>query len=115
MLRFILVNDRTPRSDADCALCCAKITGGYVREINTKFCYCSRDCFLSDSKTCPRTPCEGRVMKCDHCRGPLGPFVYRYWRMRFCSKACEAAYLARFNPQTRQKLAEGMDRDRNAI
>jgi len=50
MLRFILVNDRTPRSDADCALCCAKITGGYVREINTKFCYCSRDCFLRHSK-----------------------------------------------------------------
>jgi len=50
MLRFILVNDRTPRSDAHCALCCAKITGGYVREINTKFCYCSRDCFLSHSK-----------------------------------------------------------------
>ena len=48
--RFILVNDRSPRSDAHCALCCAKITGSYVREISTKFCYCSRDCFLSDSK-----------------------------------------------------------------
>jgi len=72
--------------------------------------------------TCHRTPCAGRVMRCDHCRGPLGPFVHRYWRMRFCSKACEAAYLARLNPQTRQKLAEGIrrraampDRDRNAI
>jgi hypothetical protein len=42
--------------------------------------------------------------------------------MRFCSTACEAAYLAQLNPQTRQKLAEGIrcraampDRDRNAI
>jgi hypothetical protein len=42
--------------------------------------------------------------------------------MRFCSTACEGAYLARLNPQTRQKLAEEIrlraampDRDRNAI
>jgi len=61
-------------------------------------------------------------MRCDHCRRPLGPLVHRYWRMRFCSTACEAAYLARLNPQTRQKLAEGIRlraampyRDRNAI
>jgi hypothetical protein len=49
MLRFILVNDRTPRSD-HCALCCTQIAGSYVREISTKFCYCSRGCFLSHSK-----------------------------------------------------------------
>jgi len=47
MLRFILVNDRTLRANPHCALCCADITGSYVREINTKFCYCSRGCFLS--------------------------------------------------------------------
>ena len=45
MLRFIVVNDRTPRLDAHCALCCTAITGGYVREISTRFCYCSGDCF----------------------------------------------------------------------
>ena len=50
MLRFILVNDRTPRSDAHCALCCTKLTGGYFREISTRFCYCSRGCFLSHSR-----------------------------------------------------------------
>ena len=50
MLRFIVVNDRTPRADAHCALCCSEIAGGYVREINTKFYYCSRDRFLSHSK-----------------------------------------------------------------
>jgi hypothetical protein len=33
MFRFILVNDRTLRSDAHCALCCTKIKGSYVREI----------------------------------------------------------------------------------
>ena len=50
MFRFILVNDRSARSDAHCALCCAKVTGSYVWEISTRFCYCSRGCFLEHSK-----------------------------------------------------------------
>ena len=50
MLRFILVNDRTPRSDAHCTLCCSKVTESYIREIGTKFCYCSCACFLEHSK-----------------------------------------------------------------
>ena len=33
-----------------CALCCSKITESYVREIGTKFRYCSRGCFLGHSK-----------------------------------------------------------------
>ena len=50
MLRFIVVNDRTPRLAAHCALCCTAIMGGYVREISTKFCYCSRDCFAQHTR-----------------------------------------------------------------
>jgi hypothetical protein len=50
MLRFIVVNGRTPRADAHCALCCAAIAGSYVREIGTKFCYCSRGCFAAHSR-----------------------------------------------------------------
>ena len=50
MLRFILVNDRTTRLEARCALCCTKITESYDREIGTRFCYCSRGCFLSHSR-----------------------------------------------------------------
>jgi hypothetical protein len=50
MLRFIVVNDRTPRAEAHCALCCTKLTGGYVREVSTKFYYCSRDCFASHTR-----------------------------------------------------------------
>jgi hypothetical protein len=33
--RFVLVNDRVPRRDADCALCGSKIEKGYVREPQT--------------------------------------------------------------------------------
>ncbi len=50
MLRFILVNDRTPRADAVCALCCMAIAGSYVRELGTNFCYCGRDCLAGHSR-----------------------------------------------------------------
>jgi hypothetical protein len=30
-------------------LCCTAITGNYVREISTNFCYCSRSCFANHS------------------------------------------------------------------
>ena len=50
MLRFILVNDRMPRVDVHCALCCTKIAASYVREINTRFYYCGRGCFASHTR-----------------------------------------------------------------
>jgi hypothetical protein len=42
--------------------------------------------------------------KCDHCRGPLGLFVHRYWLMRFCSKAHKTAYQRRLAEETRAKI-----------
>ncbi len=50
MLRFIVVNDRTLRADAHCALCWTEMTGSYLREIGTRFCYCSGGCFASHSR-----------------------------------------------------------------
>jgi hypothetical protein len=43
--RFVLVNDRVPRGDADCALCGSKIEKGYVRESQTRLFYCDTQCF----------------------------------------------------------------------
>ena len=43
--RFVLVNDRVPRANADCALCCRKIEKGYVRESQTRLLYCDMQCF----------------------------------------------------------------------
>ena len=43
--RFVLVNDRVPRANADCALCCRKIEKGYVREPQTRLLYCDMQCF----------------------------------------------------------------------
>jgi hypothetical protein len=48
--RFVLVNDRMPRVDANCALCCAKIDTGYVRELHTRLVYCDQVCFAGHSK-----------------------------------------------------------------
>jgi hypothetical protein len=31
-------------------LCCTKIAASYVREINTRFYYCSRSCFVSHTR-----------------------------------------------------------------
>jgi len=43
--RFVLVNDRVPRGDADCALCSSKIEKNYVRELQTRLLYCDTHCF----------------------------------------------------------------------
>jgi hypothetical protein len=48
--RFVLVNDRVPRADAHCALCCRKIEKGYVRETQTRLLYCDTQCFTGHAK-----------------------------------------------------------------
>jgi hypothetical protein len=45
-------------------------------------------------------------MKCDHCRRSLEPIGRCYWGMRFCSHACEAAYVDRLDHQTQRKICE---------
>ena len=43
--RFVLVNDRVPRTDGHCALCRRIIEKGYVRDSQTRFIYCNTQCF----------------------------------------------------------------------
>jgi hypothetical protein len=49
--RFVLVNDRIPRTDASCAQCRAKIEVGYVREPRTSLLYCNIQCFTRQKKS----------------------------------------------------------------
>ncbi len=42
--RFVIVNDRVPRSNANCALCCNKLEQGYVRGSQTGLVYCNPHC-----------------------------------------------------------------------
>jgi hypothetical protein len=52
--RFILVNDRLPRTDERCAMCGGILQKGYLRNAQTRLIYCDTRCFageyLSNSK-----------------------------------------------------------------
>ena len=43
--RFVLVNDRVPRTNGRCALCGGIIEKGYVRDSLTRLIYCDTECF----------------------------------------------------------------------
>jgi hypothetical protein len=42
--------------------------------------------------------------RCDHCGGPLGLIVHRYYQMRFCCEAHAEAYRRRLTEDTRAKV-----------
>jgi hypothetical protein len=44
-IRFVLVNNRVPRTDEHCALCGGLIAKGYVRDSQTRLIYCDTQCF----------------------------------------------------------------------
>ena len=43
-MRFVLVNERSPRAEASCAVCCTRIERGYVRDAQTRLLYCDTNC-----------------------------------------------------------------------
>ena len=43
--RFILVNDRLPRTDKRCAMCGGILEKGYIRDSQTRLIYCETRCF----------------------------------------------------------------------
>ena len=43
--RFVLVNNRVPRTDEHCALCGEIVEKGYVRDSRTRLIYCDPQCF----------------------------------------------------------------------
>ena len=44
-IRFVLVNNRPPRTDQHCALCGGLIEKGYVRDSRTRVICCGVQCF----------------------------------------------------------------------
>jgi len=48
--KFVLVNERVPHTDANCALCCANLERGYVRNPQTRLVYCDPHCFTGHEK-----------------------------------------------------------------
>ena len=49
-VKFVLVNDRTPRSQSFCAFCCEPIGGNYLRETATRLTYCDHKCDVGRQK-----------------------------------------------------------------
>jgi hypothetical protein len=50
-MRFVLVNERSPRQQAHCASCDEPIQAGYLREIGTHLTYCNHDCYEDHCKS----------------------------------------------------------------
>jgi hypothetical protein len=48
--RFVLVNNRVPRTDGHCALCGGIVEKGYVRDSRTRLIYCDPQCFTGGSQ-----------------------------------------------------------------
>jgi hypothetical protein len=59
-MRFVLVRDRIPRSDAYCALCCSKIGATYTREIATRLFYCNPQCYAGHVKVAVQVLLQNR-------------------------------------------------------
>ena len=49
--RFVLVNNRVPRTDRHCAHCGRIIEKGYVRDSQTRLLYCDTQCFPEGADT----------------------------------------------------------------
>jgi hypothetical protein len=59
--RFVLVNERVPRAQAWCTVCCARIERGYVRDPHTRLLYCDPQCFAEhEQMTSPATAHHAR-------------------------------------------------------
>ena len=49
-MRFVLVNGRSPRAEAHCAVCCTRVDRGYVRDPQTRLLYCDAQCFADHER-----------------------------------------------------------------
>jgi hypothetical protein len=48
--RFVLVNDRIPRTEQHCALCGGIVEKSYVRNSQTRLIYCDTRCFAGGAR-----------------------------------------------------------------
>jgi hypothetical protein len=67
-IRFVLVNNRVPRTVQHCALCGGFIEKGYVRNSQTRLIYCDTRCFAMGAWSCHRYQKSWKegVVKCSN-------------------------------------------------
>jgi len=63
--RFVIVNDRLPRTNEQCALCGGRIEKRYVRDSRTRLIYCDTQCFAGGARIALPTvkSCGGKVSR----------------------------------------------------
>jgi hypothetical protein len=49
-VRFVLVNDRAPRTEQHCALCGGIVEKSYLRDSQTRLIYCDTQCFAGGAR-----------------------------------------------------------------
>jgi hypothetical protein len=60
-IRFVLVNNRVPRTDQHCALCGGLLEKGYIRDLQTRLIYCGTRWFAGWAyETAPAVKNRGR-------------------------------------------------------
>jgi hypothetical protein len=62
-MRFVLVNDRVPRTDEHCALCSRIVEKSYVRDSRTRLIYCDTQCFALGGAHQPASAVQNRGRK----------------------------------------------------
>lgn len=60
-IRFVLVNDRTPRTDEHCAFCGTMIQAGYVHDYHTSSLFCDNRCFSGHTRMA--RPSDQKLMR----------------------------------------------------
>ena len=53
-MRFVIINERTPRGSSTCAHCGKWIARGYLRDLTSHLPYCDHACFLAQDTTAAR-------------------------------------------------------------
>jgi hypothetical protein len=48
--RFVIVNDRVPRTEQHCALCGGIVENSYVRDSQTRLIYCDTQCLAGGAR-----------------------------------------------------------------
>ena len=84
------------------------VTGSSVKSTSATLIFLSSrpdPASFGDSTTGEKTaPSHSSPMRCDHCRKSFGLILHRYFRMRFCSADCLAAYQDRLSDLTMVKI-----------
>ena len=89
-IRFVLVNNRIPRTDHHCALCGGLIEEGYVRDSQTRLTYCDTQCFAAWAYG---RPPSSKIVEGKHHEMFKSGMQSRHWSCRLSARLVQQAAL----------------------